>query len=64
MTSDKVPTRSEAEEMLKAIQGQQELTEMAMKEMSKLYRVRYSSLVETGLTEEQAFKIVLTRGIQ
>jgi len=64
MASDKpFPSRKEMEECTQNLRASSEQLEMQMKEFSRLYHIRYESLISVGFTKEQALEIVKHRGI-
>lgn len=58
-----LPTRSKMEANLMNIQSNQELLETAMQPMSCILFSRYEALQRAGFTPDQAFQIILARGL-
>lgn len=56
-------SRNEMETILNSMRKNKEIFEMQIKEISEMLYCRYQSLQEAGFTKEQAFKIILTRGM-
>jgi len=59
-----MPSRKELEETLRQLQGSQELVEDMIKPMAKLLHAKYEALIDTGFTKEQAFTIILHKGME
>jgi len=55
--------RKEMEKELKEFLANKEIVEMGMKEISIMFFARYLELQKAGFTEDQAFKIILARGV-
>lgn len=55
--------RDELEKNINKLRGDVEHNEMMINEMSKLLYYRFISLRNAGFSEEQAFTIVLQRGL-
>ena len=55
--------RSEIEEAVQTIRRDKELFEMGINQMDDLLILRYKHLQEVGFTKDEAFKIILEKGI-
>ena len=55
--------RKELEEMIQDLKGNKELLETGMNEVDSLLILRYRHLQEVGFTQDEAFKIILEKGI-
>ena len=63
MSGQKMPTRKELEQTLKEIRNIKEVFETTQTEMSFFLFTKYESLQKSGFTKEQAFEIILRRGL-
>lgn len=63
MDGEKKTPREIMEESLRGLQACSELYEQAQVELANQLFIRYKALRESGFTEDQAFQIVLTRGL-
>jgi len=57
-------SRTEIEEAVKALIGNREVVEMAFKPLAEMLFAHYKALTEAGFTKEQAFQIILQRGME
>lgn len=55
--------RKELEGYLREIQASAELHSTAMEEQARLLHATYRHLIDAGFTEEEAFKLILYKGI-
>jgi len=55
--------RQEAEDTLRDVQATQELMEQALHIQAAVLHARYKSLQAAGFNPEQAFSIILSRGL-
>ena len=55
--------RSDIEEAVQTIRRDKELFEMGINQMDDLLILRYKHLQEVGFTKDEAFKIILEKGI-
>ena len=55
--------RSDIEETVKSLRRDKELYEMGINQMDDLLILRYKHLQEVGFTKDEAFKIILEKGI-
>jgi hypothetical protein len=55
--------RKEMEEMLQNYRANTEHFEMGTKAMAEMYWMRYKALQDAGFTEQQAFAIIMQRGL-
>jgi len=57
-------TRRQLEESMMNMRANEEHFEMAANNIARLFYQRYMALQEAGFTEQQAFEIVKTRGLE
>ena len=64
MSQEQDQSRAEIEHAVGSLRRNQELLEMGIKPIAQMYFTRYKALLEAGFTEEQAFQLVLHRGME
>jgi len=62
--NDKRNPRQEMENLLLHIQGNEEIMESMQLPMARLMFFKYQALIKAGFTEQQAFTIILHRGLE
>ena len=55
--------RGDIEEAVQTLKRDKEILEMGIKEIDDLLIIRYNHLQEIGFTKDEAFKIILGKGI-
>lgn len=55
--------RSDIEQAVKSLRRDKELFEMGINQIDDLLILRYKHLQEVGFTKDEAFKIILEKGI-